>query len=254
MKIVDVAALRAKSGTFPPLRRLLIGIAAVLISGVTLIAPAVLPAGRTAVASAQADPCPAVQVVFARGTGEPDGIGRVGEAFVDSLRPLVKGKSVAVYAVNYPATRDFLRAADGANDASLFVQNMATTCPDTKIVLGRYSQGAAVIDAIAIADQPTLGFTQPMPASIADHVAAVAVFGNPSIRLLGGPLTTLSPLYGYKTIDLCNGADPVCSDGNDVAAHSLYVQAGLATQAAQFVADRITTEAPISTMAGQSQG
>jgi cutinase len=254
MKIVDVAARRAKSGTVPPLRRLLIGIAAVLISGVTLVAPAVLPTGGTAVASAQADPCPAVQVVFARGTGEPDGIGRVGEAFVDALRPSVKGKSVAVYAVNYPATRDFLRAADGANDASLFVQNMATTCPDTKIVLGGYSQGAAVIDAIAIADQPTLGFTQPMPANIADHVAAVAVFGNPSIRLLGRPLTTLSPLYGYKTIDLCNGADPVCSDGNDVAAHSLYGESGLTTQAAQFVADRITTEAPISTMAGQSQG
>jgi cutinase len=51
-----------------------------------------------------------------------------------------------------------------------------------------------------------------VPANIADHVAAVAVFGNPSIRLLGGPLTTLSPLYGYQTIDLCNGADPVCSD------------------------------------------
>ncbi len=254
MKIVDVAALRAKSGTVPPLRRLLIGIAAVLISGVTLIAPAVLPTGGTAVASAQADPCPAVQVVFARGTGEPDGIGRVGEAFVDALRPLVKGKSVAVDAVNYPATRDFLRAADGANDASLFVQNMATTCPDTKIVLGGYSQGAAIVDIITVADQPTLGFAQPMPAKIADHVAAVAVFGNPSIRLLGGPLTTLSPRYGYKTIDLCNGADPVCSDGNDVAAHSLYVQAGLATQAAQFVADRMTTEAPISTLAGQSEG
>ena len=255
MKIVDVAALRAKSGTFPPLRRLLIGIAAVLISGVTLDRTrCASDRRRRAVASAQADPCPAVQVVFARGTGEPDGTGRVGEAFVDALRPLVKGKSVAVYAVNYPATRDFLRAADGANDASLFVQNIATTCPDTKIVLGGYSQGAAVIDAITVADQPTLGFTQPMPANIADHVAAVAVFGNPSIRLLGGPLTTLSPLYGYKTIDLCNGADPVCSDGNDVAAHSLYVQAGLATQAAQFVADRITTQAPISTLAGQSQG
>ena len=229
----------------------LIGLAAVLISGVTLVAPAAFPAGGAAVASAQADPCPAVQVVFARGTGEPDGAGRVGEAFVDALRPLVKGKSVAVYAVNYPATRDFLRAADGANDASLFVQNMATTCPDTKIVLGGYSQGAAVVDAITVADQPTLGFTQPMPANIADHVAAVAVFGNPSIRLLGGPLTALSPLYGYKTIDLCNGLDPVCSDGNDVAAHSLYGETGLTTQAAQFVAERLTAKAPISTLAGE---
>jgi cutinase len=233
------------------MRRLLIGIAAVLVSGMTLIAPAVLPSAATAVASAQADPCPAVQVVFARGTGEPDGIGRVGEAFVEALRPMVKGKSVAVYAVNYPATRDFLRAADGANDASLFVQNTATTCPDTKIVLGGYSQGAAVVDAIAVADQPTLGFTQPMPANIADHVSAVAVFGNPSIRLLGAPLTALSPLYGYKAIDLCNGADPVCSEGNDVAAHSLYVQSGMATQAAQFVAERITNQAPISTLAGE---
>ena len=164
------------------------------------------------------------------------------------------GRSVGSYAVNYPATRDFLRAADGANDASVFVQNMATTCPDTKMVLGGYSQGAAVIDAITLAQQPTLGFTQPMPDNVADHVAAVAVFGNPSIRLLGGPLTTLSPLYGYKTIDLCNGADPVCSEGNDVPAHSLYVQAGLATQAAQFVADRVVSQAPISTLAGQSQG
>ena len=251
MKITEVAASRAKSRTVPPLRRLLIIVGAALVSGVTLVAPAALPSGATNLASAQAEPCPAVQVVFARGTGEPEGTGRVGEAFVNALRPMVGGKSVAVYAVNYPATRDFLLAAEGANDASLFVQNTVTTCPDTKIVLGGYSQGAAVIDAITVADQPTLGFTQPMPAEVANHVAAVAVFGNPSIRLLGNPLTALSPLYGYKAIDLCNGADPVCSGGNDVAAHSLYVQSGMATQAAQFVADKLTTEAPINTLAGQ---
>jgi cutinase len=252
MKITEVAAFRAKSGTVPPLRRLMMCVAALLFSGVTLVAPAVVAPGAAAVAAAQADACPAVQVVFARGTGEPDGTGRVGQAFVDALRPMVKGKTVNVYAVNYPATRDFLRAAEGANDASLFVQNIATTCPDTKIVLGGYSQGAAVIDAITVADQPTLGFTQPMPADVANHVAAVAVFGNPSIRLLGNPLTALSPLYGNKTIDLCNGADPVCSDGNDVPAHSLYEQSGLTTQAAQFVADRIANpQAPISTLAGQ---
>jgi cutinase len=237
------------------MRRVLMSVAAVVVSGVTLVAPAVVSSETAAVASAEAAACPAVQVVFARGTGEPDGIGRVGQAFVDSLRPLVKGKSVGVYAVNYPATRDFLRAADGANDASNFVQNIANTCPDTKIVLGGYSQGAAVIDAITVADQPTLGYTQIMPANVADHVAGVAVFGNPSIRLLGNPLTALSPQYGYKAIDLCNGADPVCSGGDDVAAHSLYVQSGLTTQAAQFVAERVNNpQAPISTLAADSQG
>lgn len=233
---------------------MLLGVAALMVSGVTLVAPALLPAGPTGVASAQPAECADVQVVFARGTGEPAGIGRVGDAFVDALRPLVPGQSVDVYAVNYPASYDFLRAADGANDASAFVQNTVATCPDTKIVLGGFSQGAAVIDALAIANQPTLGFTNLLPPAAADHVAAVAVFGNPSIRLLGGPLTSLSPQYGYKTIDLCNGADPVCSGGDDRPAHSLYVQAGLTTQAAQFVANRLTSEAPITTLAGQTHG
>lgn len=235
-----------------PLRRLMIMVAAVFISGAALGAPLVMSAAPAA--AAPTGECPDVQVVFARGTGEPAGVGRVGQAFVDTLRPLVGDKSVAVYAVNYPATRDFLRAAEGANDASLFVQNIATTCPDTRIVLGGYSQGAAVIDAIALANTPTLGFTQPMPATVADRVAAVAVFGNPSIRLLGGPLTALSPAYGAKTIDLCNGADPVCSNGNDVAAHSLYVESGLTAQAAQFTADRLGAAAPITTLSGHTGG
>ena len=225
-------------------RGLFLAVAAVVVSGVTLVAPA----------AAHAAECPDVQVVFARGTGEPVGVGRVGDAFVDALRPLVPGKSVAVDAVNYPASYDFLKAAEGANDASAFVQNTVATCPDTQIVLGGFSQGAAVIDALAIANQPTLGFVNPLPPAVADHVAAVAVFGNPSIRLLGGPLTALSPAYGYKTIDLCNGADPVCSNGNDRPAHSQYVEAGMTTQAAQFVAERLTTQAPITTLAGQTQG
>ncbi|MBY0291313.1 MAG: cutinase family protein [Mycobacteriaceae bacterium] len=235
-------------------RGLLMGVAALMVSGVTLVAPVLLPSGPTGVASAQPAECADVQVVFARGTGEPAGVGRVGDAFVDALRPLVPGQSVDVYAVNYPASYDFLRAADGANDASAFVQNTVANCPDTKIVLGGFSQGAAVIDALAIANQPTLGFTNLLPPAAADHVAAVAVFGNPSIRLLGGPLTSLSPQYGYKTIDLCNGADPVCSGGDDRPAHSLYVQSGLTTQAAQFVASRLTSEAPITTLAGQTHG
>ncbi|BBX00761.1 cutinase family protein [Mycolicibacterium moriokaense] len=238
MKIVEVAALRAMF-----IRRLAIGIAVVAFSGVTLVA------GATGVAVAQGPDCPDVQVVFARGTGEPAGAGRVGDAFVEALRPLVPGKTVSVYAVNYPATLDFMRAADGANDASAFVQNTAVNCPDTKIVLGGYSQGAAVVDIITVAATPTLSFVNPMPPAVADHVAAVAVFGNPSIKLLGGPLTTLSPQYGYKTIDLCNGGDPVCSSGDDRPAHSHYVEAGLTTQAAQFVASRLATEAPISTLA-----
>jgi cutinase len=179
-----------------------------------------------------------VEVVFARGTAEPAGLGREGQAFVDSLRGAVKGKTVSTYAVNYPASYDFMEAAVGADDASAHVQATAASCPDTTIVLGGYSQGAAVIDFITVASSPVFGFTNVMPPEVADHVSAVAVLGNPSAKF-GHPLTEFSPLYGAKTIDLCNGADPVCSGGDDRAAHSLYVETGLTGQAASFAADRV---------------
>jgi cutinase len=88
-----------------------------------------------------------------------------------------------------------------------------------------------------------------LPDSVADHIAAVAVFGNTANRI-GDPLTALSPLYGSKAIDLCNGADPVCSNGNDVPAHNLYVEAGIATQAAQFVAGRLAAAQTTQLAAG----
>ncbi|OBF16158.1 cutinase family protein [Mycobacterium sp. ACS4331] len=192
----------------------------------------VLPATPAPVASA--DDCPDIEVVFARGTEEPAGIGRVGQAFVDSLRGRVGGRSVGTYAVNYPASWDFLAAAGGANDASGHIQWMMANCPATRLVLGGYSQGAAVIDVIAAVPVPGVGFTAPLPPNTPDHVAAIAVFGNPSTRL-GLPLTT-SPVWGSRSIDLCNGGDPVCSGGDDIPAHSNYGPAGLTSQAAAFVA------------------
>ena len=181
--------------------------------------------------------CSPIEVVWARGTGQPPGLGREGSAFVSAFKNQVSS-SVGVYAVDYPASDDFFQAAVGANDASTHVQGTVANCPATKIVLGGYSQGAGVIDAITTAANPLFGFDNPMPPEVADHVAAVAVFGNPSTKL-GQPLTILSPLYGSKAIDLCNGADPVCSPGDDTAAHSLYVQSGLIEQGAVFAANHI---------------
>jgi cutinase len=241
--IVSTALGRRRVRAVPSRRRRGSLLAVMAAVSMLVISP-VLPAGWTAVAGASTDACPDVQVVFARGTDEPAGVGRVGEAFVEALRPAVAGKSIAVYPVNYPASRDFLRATEGANDASAFVQNITASCPDTQIVLGGYSQGAAVIDILTVADQPVLGFANPLPADVASHTAAVAVFGNPSIRLAGGPLTAISPMYGTRTIDLCNGDDPVCSSGNDVSAHSLYVESGMASQAARFVAQKLTVGPP----------
>jgi cutinase len=199
----------------------------------TLIAATALIAGPGG-APAHADGCPDIEVVFARGTTEPAGIGRVGQAFVDSLRRQVGGRSVGVYGVNYPASWDFLAAADGANDASGHIQWMMDNCPDTRLVLGGYSQGAAVTAVIAAIPFPAVGFNAPLPPYTPDHVAAIAVFGNPTAKA-GLPLTT-SPVWGSRAIDLCTFGDPICSSGESFAAHSSYPESGLTAQAAGFVA------------------
>lgn len=182
---------------------------------------------------ASAQDCPDIQVVFARGTNDAPGLGNVGGAFVDALRSKVGGRSVGTYAVNYPASFDFLAAAGGANDASGHIQYMVNTCPNTRLVLGGYSQGAAVIDVISAVPIPAVGFDNPLPPNVPDHVAAIAVFGNPSAKL-GLPLT-VSPVWGGRAIDLCNDNDPICqTDGRSVAAHRAY-PGGPTDQAANFV-------------------
>ncbi|MBV8965614.1 MAG: cutinase family protein [Mycobacteriaceae bacterium] len=224
-------------------------VAAAVVTTSVLLGPSV---HAPAVSAA---PCPDVEVIFARGTFEQPGVGFIGEAFIDALRLQTVGKSVDVYPVDYPASLDFATAADGVIDASNKVRDMATTCPNTKMVLGGYSQGAAVIgyitaDAIPAGFTPPAGITGPMPASVADHVAAVALFGKPSSGFLqtintSAPPITVGHLYSAKTIDLCIPEDPICSpSGSDNGAHTLYAENGMAAQAAVFAASRLTSSPP----------
>ncbi|SER08485.1 cutinase family protein [Mycolicibacterium nivoides] len=221
------------------------------------VGSAVFVAGGCIAAAGQAsaDSCADVQVVFARGTFEPPGVGGVGEAFTDALRAKAGGKSVDVYAVNYPASLDFATAADGVADASNKVQATVAACPDSKIVLGGFSQGAAVA-AYLTEDAVPQGFalppsiTGPLPAGVADHVAAVALFGKPSSGFLqmiytGAPPITVGTRYAAKTDDLCIPEDPVCSPtGSDNNAHNLYAANGLTDQAADYVVARLNGQRP----------
>lgn len=198
------------------------------------------------VPSASAEPCPDVEVIFARGTTEPPGVGGIGQNFVDTLRSRVGTKTLGVYPVNYPATTDFPTAIDGINDAGHHVESVALNCPKTKMVLGGYSQGAAVmgfVTANKVPDGANLAQPpQPMPPEIADHVAAVALFGKPSsqfMSIIKEPAIAIGPLYAPKTIELCVPNDPVCSGSGYPAAHRQYVETGMVDRAADFAASRI---------------
>jgi cutinase len=204
------------------------------IVGAAAAAAWALPIAFIHLPTADADPCPDVEIVFARGTTEPPGVGGIGQAFVDLLRSQLGGRSVGVYAVDYPASRDFDTSTPaGANDASTHIQSMAANCPNTRMVLGGYSQGAGVIDLSTTA----------MPPQVADHVAAATLFGAPKSAfadtLSPGPLPAIGPLYATKTIDLCVPNDPICSDGWDMRAHVAYVETGMVNQAATFAASRV---------------
>lgn len=204
-----------------------------------LVALAAPLAPLIAIPAAHAATCPDVELIFARGTSEPAGAGRVGQALADQLAALLGGRSLGVYGVNYPATYDFLGAADGAADATNRIAAMSRQCPATRYVLGGYSQGAAVVDMLVgipplgqkVGD---VGSAPPLPAGLADKVAAMVVFGNPSTKF-GIPVSAAMTPFAGKGIDLCNDGDPICSQGRNPFAHTSYEKTPLVGQAAGFV-------------------
>lgn len=219
-----------------------VGAATVVAGGLGLAVPA---------PSASAD-CPDVELVFARGTSEPPGVGGIGGSFVDAVRSAIGGRSLAVYPVNYQASSDFNSPdfvptfIDGIRDASSHIESMAASCPKTREVLGGFSQGAAVAGFVTSAavpkGVPASAVPAPMPPDIANHVAAVALFGTPSDQFLekyGAPDIAIGPLYQSKTLQLCAPGDPICGGGGDPAAHASYGQNGMTNQAANFVASHL---------------
>jgi cutinase len=205
---------------------------------------------------ASAAPCPDIEVVYARGTAEPVGIGQVGQAFVDALRAQEPNRSIDVYAVDYLASDKFdnrmefaQSVVDGIRDAGAHIQATATNCPNTRIVLGGFSQGAVVagfVTSAAVPDGvPPELVPAPMAPEVADHVAAVALFGLPSAEWMqsyGAPPVVIGPLYADKTIKLCAPGDTICDgtpNGMPSIAHLTYGLNGMVAQAATFTGNRL---------------
>jgi cutinase len=228
-----------------------------LTQGAVLIAACAVPIAPAPAATAQ--PCPDVEVVFARGTYEPPGVGGPGQSFVDALRTRAGERSVEVYPVNYPASGNFgdriefaRTVVDGIRNATDHIEATAKDCPKTKMVLGGYSQGAAVAAYATAATVPDgippeykQYIPEPMAPEIADHVASVVLLGTPSnefIRDIGAPAMVIGPRYKDKTIELCEPGDTIC-DGTPAGvpnfAHTAYVFNGMPGQAADFTVGRL---------------
>ncbi|KAF6805587.1 cutinase [Colletotrichum sojae] len=166
--------------------------------------------------------CAEVTVIFARGTTEPGNVGLVtGPPFFDALREQLRGKSLAVQGVEYPATfAGFNRnGTDGVPSLTNFVNQAMTRCPTSKLVVSGYSQGALVVRST----------THSLPAATIAKISSVVLFGDP-----GNP----APVPGAegKTMVFCHEDDAVCNGGFITVDHLTYAED--ASAAAQFVLQR----------------
>ncbi|KAH7133369.1 cutinase [Dactylonectria estremocensis] len=171
-------------------------------------------------------PCADVTVIFARGTTEPGSVGLVaGPPFFDALSEQLGAKSLAVQGVAYPATfAGFNRnGTDGVPSMTNFINQAAADCPNTKIVMSGYSQGALVVRSTA----------DTLPADTMAKINSVLTFGDPR---------NPDPITGAdgKTMIICQENDSVCSGGFINVAHLTY--GANATVAAQFVVQRASSE------------
>ncbi|KAK2875005.1 hypothetical protein FQN49_001867 [Arthroderma sp. PD_2] len=161
------------------------------------------------------EPCQPLTMIFARGTNEAGNMGKViGKPLAASLRTQT-GNKVIVQGVNYDASFEgnlLLGLNGGPIMAKLLKQSLAQ-CPDSKVVLVGYSQGAMVTHAGAL---------------LSEHgVSAIAAFGGP------GRFVPFVNVSADKVKKYCLPGDPVCLNGFDLDAHSEY--GVFANDAAQFL-------------------
>jgi len=173
--------------------------------------------------------CRPISVIWARGT---NGAGNVGEAgsegpsFFNALASALGGVSnLAIQGVNYSANVfGFLAGGDAAGATSMYnlILSTSTRCPNTKIVVSGYSQGAQLVHTA----------TQRLTAAQGQRVNAVVTFGDADRDESFGPLPS------SKTLIICHDGDNICDNGIIITPeHSNYEKD--APTAAAFVKARV---------------
>jgi cutinase len=209
-------------------RRIALALGVTLLSGASLMSSA---------ASADTQPCAGLQILYARGTGEPANPfgGVLGNTLVADLQHDVPGTSA--YEVNYPASIVEPSSEEAGNtDLVSHITAQAAACPAEKFVLAGYSQGANVVaDSVgvdtsrAIVGGPSVA---QIPSGITPKVVALLQFGPPYNQI---GLSIPSP-YSTVTDQFCTSGDLFCSTNPNLVTgiliHLTSYQADLSSAAA----------------------
>lgn len=239
--------------------------------------------------------CSDVEFIFARGSGEPLG-GPSQASWETALRRQLAGSSLkysfyelgseSYHGAQYPAVAvsgsiggisNLVGAFISAGESFAFARSVATgrselrahiktinaICPQTKFVLGGYSQGAMLIS----------GMLEKLPA---EKIIYIATFGDPKLYLpegkgnhppacrgqnLSNYRTYVSDCHAYEGVlgsyrpyqpadfynklgTWCNHEDIMCSSGFDIDDHTKYTQLGLYNNAASIIYSKLEQTYP----------
>ncbi|EAU86436.1 hypothetical protein CC1G_05430 [Coprinopsis cinerea okayama7 len=208
-----------------------------------------------AAAPAPTTPCAQVHIIAARASTEPPGPGIVGQLITQIQNQ--SSQTVSTDSVDYPATLENYNESSSAGTAALktHLTNQANRCPNQKIVLIGYSQGAHIIgDTLAGGGGGLLGTRTPaIDSSIANRVVAVAKFGDPrhvagksynegTARRDGmfprGLTQDYSLTFRSRVKSWCDFNDLFCASGLSTIVHLTYLER-YQNDAARFVLDKI---------------
>lgn len=226
---------------------------------------------------ANASGCPDVKIIFARGSGSPMTGDANYDEFVRSIKTKLDTTSLTYEFTNldYPAVgvdeigtliQTFFSAGeaykfgDSVNNgvAKLTAMVNSSACPNTKFILGGYSQGAMVV-------------SKALSGLNADKVIYAATFGDPKLYLpegaglippacrgqnlsdyrmyvpdcqaykglLGGYVPYEPENWLGKLGTWCNGGDIFCSSHFNISNHLAYASDGLYEDASRLIFDKI---------------
>jgi cutinase len=225
----------------------------------------------TGTASAAPVACGDYHWIGAAGSGQRDGAGLtanggMGTVVYQSYQQLrselaASGQTITAEAVQYPAApvpseggiggwMGFMDSVhDGTDATAKQFKAFTAQCPDTKVVLAGYSQGAMVIhrNLYDLADDPHVaaalliadGDRLPADTTIDLGSAALAPGVGKGVAqehsfLAGTDTSPLPPVIGARTVSVCDVGDPVCDYDSDtsseaspagIAIHTAYAPA-----------------------------
>ncbi|MEV6348088.1 cutinase family protein [Actinoplanes sp. NPDC051851] len=198
--------------------------------------------GRTNVASTgdAAGNCPDAHIIVTRASTEAPGTGIIGSLATAVTR--ASDQTITVEATDYPALLNPYppSVAAGTRELTSQLTTEVANCPNTKIVMMGYSQGAHVIGDVLAGTGRVTGFTQADAVStdVTDRVVAVILMGDPryvpgksfnagTSRTKGlfarGEDASLDA-FADRTQSYCDTGDTFCASGASVAVHLSYTQ------------------------------